>query len=79
MADPVAQAAVFAVGHAAAPVVGVPRAAPENAVSTCGSSLRIGLAAAAVIPIPVATPLPHVAAHIVNAQFVGLFFAHRVG
>ena len=40
---------------------------------------RVGLRAAAVRAIPVRAPLPHIAAHVVDAELVGRLCAHLVG
>ena len=64
--------------NAAVPGVAAPTAATQNAVRARRRSLRVRLRTAAVITIPVVTPFPHVAAHVVDAKFVGGLGAYRV-
>ena len=59
---PVVRTAVDSVRHLAAARVGVPTAAAYNAVGAIG----------------IQAPLPYIPAHIIQTEFVGLFFSNRV-
>jgi hypothetical protein len=53
-----------------------PAAAAEHADRACSWACRIGLRPRSVTPIPIATPFPHVAAHVENTQLVGGFLPY---
>ena len=65
--------------HTAEPLALAPAAATEHAVRATAWACRIRLRTAAVNVIPILAPLPHVAAHVVEAQFVGLLLRHKMG
>ena len=69
---------VVAIGNTAAGGAVVPTAAATHAVGARCRSLWIGLAATAVIAFPVATPLPHIPAHIEQTQPIRTFGPYRV-
>ena len=73
------QAVVATKRHAAEPGVAAPATATEHAarptIRTCGIVLR----RTAVSTFPIATPFPHVTAHIVDAQLVGRLGGYGVG
>ena len=39
---------------------------------------RVGLLRTAITAIPIITPLPHIATHIIDAQFIGAFRTDRM-
>ena len=57
--------------HTAEPGIAVPTAATVHAARATVRSCRIRLRATAIFAIPVRSPLPYVAAHIVDAEFIG--------
>ena len=57
--------------RAAAPRTVEPAATTAHAERPTVRSCRIRLRATAIVAIPVRAPLPYVAAHIVNAEFIG--------
>ena len=57
--------------HSTIQKVVAPATATDYAVRPTIGACRIGLSSATVRAIPVATPFPQVATHIVNAQLVG--------
>lgn len=63
---------------AAAPQTADTAATAVHAVRPTDCASRIGLGVAAVTAIPVLTPFPNVARHVVDAEFVGLFGFHGV-
>ena len=65
--------------HTAAPRVDEPATATDHAARPTIRTCRIVLRGAAVIVIPIATPFPHVATHIVDAQLVGRLGGNGVG
>ena len=65
--------AVETIRHSTAPRIAVPAAATVHTVRARRRSRRIGLRTAAVVSIPVLTPFKHIAAHVVNAEFVRRF------
>ena len=75
---PAARVVVVPERHTAVPGVVAPAAATEHAVGARGSARRIGLRTAAIAAMPIATPLPHIATHIIETQFVRLLHADNV-
>ena len=57
--------------NTAAPRIVEPTATTVHAVRATVRSCRIRLRATAIVAIPVRAPLPYVAAHIVDAEFIG--------
>ena len=55
----------------------LPRTPPDDALSAVGRSGWIGSSLNLVAPVPVRTPLPHVAYHVVQPDGIGLEAAHR--
>ncbi len=68
---PVRRAGVVAERHTAAPGAAAPAAATVHAVRARGWARGIGLCVFAIIAIPILAPLPHIAAHVVKAKFIG--------
>ena len=68
-------------GYALVPIVEVPAATTKNAVLTLRRSGWIGLRTVSIIVriIPIVAPLPYVAAHVIQAKFVGFLGLDRVG
>ena len=66
-------------GYAHAPIVVVPAATTNNAVHTLRWSGWIGLRIALIVSIPIVAPLPYVAAHVIQAKFVGFLGLDWVG
>jgi len=77
---PEARGEPAAVGEATATGGVVPGAATHHAILSTGRALRIALRAVVVVllPVPVLEPFPHVAAHVVLAQFALGLLAYRV-
>ena len=77
--ETVRRAVVVTKRHAAVPREVVPATATEHAarptIRTCGIVLR----RTAITAIPVATPFPHVACHVVETQLVGCLGGNGVG
>ena len=65
--------------HAAAPRDAEPATATVHAVRPTIRTCWIVLRGTAITAIPVATPFPHVATHIVDAQLVGRLGSNGVG
>ena len=65
-----------AVSRPAVPVTAVPTATTIHAVRPTGRTSGISLGTAAIGAIPVLAPLLYVAAHIVDAQLIGLLGAY---
>ena len=61
------RAAVVTKRHAAVPRVVVPATATEHAVRPTIGTCGLGLRGAAILAIPITTPFPYTAAHIVEA------------
>lgn len=55
-----------------------PAAAAKHAIPARSRASRVGLGGGRVSAVPVAAPLPNVAAHIKKAQLIGFFTANRV-
>ena len=68
--------AAHAAGGVAAGAVGDAAAATDCAVFAGGGAFGGGLRLAGVVGVPVLAPLRDVAAHVVDAEFVGLFLSH---
>jgi len=56
-----------------------PASAPKDAVGARSRAGRIRLCRTAVCAVPVAYPLPDIAAHVVQPQAVGLFQSNLMG
>ena len=65
--------------HATVPRAAAPTTAPGHAVRAGSRASGVGLRGAAVIAFPVIAPLPHVAAHVIDVQLVGLLGSHIMG
>ena len=74
----VVRRAPAAARHTAAPGIVAPATTPVHADRGLGVVARIrrGRLAVIILIVPVLAPLPHVAAHIVEAQLVGRFLGH---
>ena len=68
--EPIVGIVVATSRHTTVPRVAAPAATAKDAVRARRWSSRIRLGTAAVISIPVLTPLIDIAAHVVNAQFI---------
>ena len=75
--------AVAAIRYAHAPIAPItvvaPAATTKNATLTPRRSGWIGLRIALIVSIPIVAPLPYVAAHVIQAKFVGFLGCNRVG
>ena len=76
--DPEPYAVAAIVGRAVAAIrrpnalrVAAPRPAAENTVGARGYAVRVALTAGRISAVPVGTPLPNVAAHVMQAEGVG--------
>ena len=81
-----AEAAAAVAGHvaaavprAAAPHVAAPATAAVPTVRPTVRPCRIGLRVTAITASPILAPFPHVARHIVEAQFIGMLGLHGMG
>ncbi len=74
--DPAAQVAAASIRHSTVPRAVAPTTATKHAVRARRRTLRVGLATAAVIPIPVLTPFPYIASHIIDSKLVRRFGAN---
>jgi hypothetical protein len=54
----------------------VPASATQNAVRPRRCASRVCPFSATITPIPVATPFPHIPAHVVQSQTIGLLHTH---
>ena len=60
-----ARGIAVAIGRAAVLGISAPAAAAKNAVTPTRCTSRIGLSSTAIITIPVLTPLPYIATHVI--------------
>ena len=74
-----AGSAVVAMGYAHVPTVAAPAATTMNATLTPRRSGWIGLRIALRVSFPIVAPLIYVAAHVIQAKFVGFLGLDRVG
>lgn len=72
-------AAEATVRHPTDPGIVDPAAAAVHAAGARSRPCGVGLRTVGVGSVPVLTPLPHVAAHVVQPQLVGLFTPPRGG
>ena len=70
---------MVAVRGAAVPRGAAPTAAAKDAVRALSGDLGIRLCDSRVSGVPIIAPFPHVAAHVMEAQFVGFFLARELG
>ena len=61
-----------AMRRATVPCTAAPVTATKHSERPGSSTLRVGLRIAAITSVPILTPLPYIAAHIVNAKFIRL-------
>lgn len=73
---PVVGGDVVAKRSAAVPRIAAPAAPTVHAVCPTRSTGRIGMRTAAIFAIPVLAPFPDIAAHVVDAKFIGLLCAY---
>ena len=78
VADPVDRYEPEAVRYAAVPRKDAPTAAPVHTDRAGSRAGRVGLRCGWIISKPIMTPFPHVAAHVIKPQFVGLLLANRM-
>lgn len=72
----VARAADFAARAMTAPGNAAPTTPTANAASATIRSFRIGLCRAAIVAEPITAPLPYIATHIIESEFVRTFSAY---
>ena len=78
MAETVVRAEEEAARNTAILRVAEPTAAAQNAKRAVARPLWVGLTAATIIPIPIRTPFPYIAVHVVYAKFVWGLLPHRM-
>ena len=76
--EPAVRAPAAAEGNATISGAVVPRPATEDAVGVVCRALRICLRAYWVFTVPILTPLPDVAAHVVQPKGIGLEAGYRL-